>query len=171
MHGNSWKVTADSWKRTDIRDITHFRGSDAAPAGHISGGVLSMLFPKGNSMTTASRQCRESSAATGSLPLRIPSTKNILVIMKSGSSCVSRRKNRFWRLSGRGWNYRSLSGTPGWIKQSSMSATGVTQHRPIWRTDNAALPTISVKMRSVHLQWEGRTGCSAVPWMERMPVQ
>ena len=36
--------------------------------------------------------------------------------MKSGNNCVSRRKNLFWRLSGRGSISRSLSGTPGWIK-------------------------------------------------------
>ena len=36
--------------------------------------------------------------------------------MKSGSSCVSRRKNLFWRLSGRGSISRSQSGTPVWIK-------------------------------------------------------
>lgn len=79
--------------------------------------TLSMPFPKGNSMTTASRQCRESSTATGYSPLRTPLTKNILVIMKSGSSCVSRRKNLFWRLFGHGSISRSQSGTPGWIKR------------------------------------------------------
>ena len=69
------------------------------------------------SMTTVSRQCRESSTATGYSPLRTPLTKNIMVIMKSGSSCVSRKKNLFWRLFGRGSISRSQSGTPGWIKR------------------------------------------------------
>ena len=110
MQRSSWKVTADTWKRMDIRDTTIFQGSDAVLAGRISVDTLSMPFPKGNSMTTASRQCRESSTATGYSPLRTPLTKSIPVIMKSGSSCVSRRKNLFWRPSGRGWISRSLYG-------------------------------------------------------------
>ena len=116
MRGSSWKDTADTWKRMDIRDTTIFQGSDAALVGHISVDTLSMPFPKENSMTTAIRQCRESSTAAGYSPLRTPLTKSILVIMKSGSSCVSRRKNPFWRLSGRGSISRSPSGIPGWIK-------------------------------------------------------
>lgn len=92
-------------------------GSGAAPAGHISVDTLSMPFPKESSMTTANRQCRESSIATGCSPLRTPLTKSIPVIMKKGSNCVSRRKNLFWRLSGRGSISRSPSGIPGWIKQ------------------------------------------------------
>ena len=111
---------------------------------HISVDTLSMPFPKENSMTTASRQCRESSTATGYSPLRTPLTKSIPVIMKSGSSCVSRRKNLFWRLSGRGSISRSQSGTPGWIKRLIMFSTGVIRQRPIWKTDAAALPTILV---------------------------
>lgn len=43
--------------------------------------------------------------------------KNILMIMKSGSSCVSRRKNLFWRLSGRGWISRSQPGIHAWTRQ------------------------------------------------------
>ena len=43
--------------------------------------------------------------------------KNIPVIMKNGSSCVSRRKNLFWRLSGRGLSSKSQSGIPAWIKR------------------------------------------------------
>lgn len=66
----------------------------------ISVDSSSMPFPKENSMTTASRQCRESSTATGYSPLRTPLTKSIPVIMKSGNSCVSRRKKpvleTFW---------------------------------------------------------------------------
>lgn len=110
------KATADTWKRMDIRDTTIFRGSDAALVGRISVDTLSTPFPKENSMTTASRQCRASSTAAGCSPLRTPLTKSIPVIMKSGSSCVSRRKNPFWRLSGRGSISRSPSGIPGWIK-------------------------------------------------------
>ena len=106
----------------------------------------------GNSMTTASRQCRESSTATGYSPLRTPLTKSIPVIMKSGSSCVSRRKNLFWRLSGRGSISRNLSGIRGWIKPLIMFSTGVIQRRPIWKTGDAALPIISAGIRSVHLQ-------------------
>ena len=109
MQGSSWKATADTWKRMDIRDTTIFQGSDAALVGRISVDTSSMPFQKENSMTTASRQFRESSTATGYSPLRTPLTKNIPVIMKSGSSCVSRRKNLFWRLSGRGSISRSLS--------------------------------------------------------------
>ena len=100
-----------------IRDTTIFQGSDAALVGHISVDTLSMPFPKENSMTTAIRQCRESSTAAGYSPLRTPLTKSIPVIMKSGSSCVSRRKNLFWRLSGRGSISRSQSGIPGWRKR------------------------------------------------------
>ena len=57
------RATADTWKRMDIRDTTIFQGSDAVLAGRISVDTLSMPFPKGNSMTTASLQCRESSTA------------------------------------------------------------------------------------------------------------
>ena len=97
-----WKATADIWKRTAIRVITVCPGSGAAPVGHISADTLSTLFPKGSSMTTASLQYRESSTAIGCLPWKTPLTKSIPVIMKSGNNCVSRRKNLFWRLSGRG---------------------------------------------------------------------
>ena len=86
MRGSSWKATADTWKRMDIRDTTIFQGSDAALVGHISVDTLSMPFPKENSMTTAIRQCRESSTAAGYSPLRTPLTKSILVIMKSGAN-------------------------------------------------------------------------------------
>ena len=116
MQGSFWKATADTWKQMDIRDTTIFRGLDAALVGRISVDTLSTPFPKENSMTTASRQCRASSTATGCSPLRTPLTKSIPVIMKSGSSCVSRRKNLFWRPSGRGSISRSPSGIPGWIK-------------------------------------------------------
>lgn len=116
MQGSFWKAIMDTWKRMAIRVITICRGSGSVPAGHISADTLSMPFPKENSMTTVSRQCRESSTATGYSPLRTP-LKSIPVIMKSESSCVSRRKNLFWRLSGLGLTSRSLYGTPGWIKQ------------------------------------------------------
>ena len=82
----------------------------------------------------------------------IKRTVSIPVIMKSGNSCVSRRKNLFWRLSGRGSISRSPSGIPGWIKRLIMFSTGVIQRRPIWRMGTAALPTISARMQSVHLQ-------------------
>ena len=91
-------------------------GSGAAPVGHISADTLSTLFQKGSSMTTASLQYRESSTAIGCLPWKTPLTKSIPVIMKSGNNCVSRRKNLFWRLSGRGSTSKSPSGIPGWIK-------------------------------------------------------
>ena len=84
---------------------------------HTSVDTLSMPSQKESSMTTASRPCRESSTATGYSPLKTPLTKSILVIMKKGSSCVSRRENLFWRLSGRGSTSRSPSGIPGWIKR------------------------------------------------------
>ncbi len=150
MQKSFWKATADIWKRTAIRDITICRGSGAAPAGHISADTLSMLFPKESSMITASRECRESSTATGYSPLRTPLTKSIPVIMKSGTRCVSRRKNLFWRPSGRGSISRSQSGTPGWIKRLIMFSIGEIQRRPIWKTGGAALPIISARMRSVH---------------------
>ena len=152
MQGSSWKATADTWKRMDIRDTTISRESDAALVGHISVDTSSTPFPKENSMTTASRQFRESSTAAGYSPLRTPLTKNIPVIMKSGSSCVSRRKNLFWRLSGRGSISRSLSGIRGWIKPLIMFSTGVIQPGPIWRMGAAVLRTISVRMRSAYSQ-------------------
>ena len=108
--------------------------------------------PKENSMTTASRQCRESSTAADYSPLRTPLTKSIPVIMKRGSSCVSRRKNLFWRLFGRGSISRIQSGTPGWIKRLIMFSTGVIRQRPIWKTGGAALPIISARMQFVHSQ-------------------
>ena len=77
MQRSFWKATADTWKRTAIRVITICQGSGAAPAGHISAGTLSTLFPKAGSMITASRQYRESSTATGYSPLRTPLTKSI----------------------------------------------------------------------------------------------
>ena len=116
MQRSFWKATADIWKRTAIRVITVCLGSGAAPVGHISADTLSTLFPKGSSMTTASLQYRESSTAIGCLPWKTPLTKSIPVIMKSGNNCVSRRKNLFWRLSGRGLTSKSPSGIPGWIK-------------------------------------------------------
>ena len=116
MQRSFWKATADIWKRTAIRVITVCPGSGAAPVGHISADTLSTLFPKGSSMTTASLQYRESSTAIGCLPWKTPLTKSIPVIMKSGNNCVSRRKNLFWRLSGRGLTSKSPSGIPGWIK-------------------------------------------------------
>ena len=150
--GSSWKATADTWKRMDIRDTTISQGSDAAPVGHISTDTLSTLFPKAGSMITARWQYRESGTAAGYSPLRTPLIKSIPVIMKSGSSCISRRKNLFWRFSGRGSISRSPSGIRGWIKPLIMFSTGAIQQRPIWKTDDAALLTISVRMRSVHLQ-------------------
>ena len=48
-----------------------------------SADTLSMRFPKGSSMTTANRQCRESSTVIGYSPLRTPLIKNIPVIMKN----------------------------------------------------------------------------------------
>ena len=116
MQRSFWKATADIWKRTAIRVITVCLGSGAAPVGHISADTLSTLFPKGSSMTTASLQYRESSTAIGCLPWKTPLTKSIPVIMKSGNNCVSRRKNLFWWLSGRGLTSKSPSGIPGWIK-------------------------------------------------------
>lgn len=116
MQRSFWKATADIWKRTAIRVITVCLGSGAAPVGHISADTLSTLFQKGSSMTTASLQYRESSTAIGCLPWKTPLTKSIPVIMKSGNNCVSRRKNLFWRLSGRGLTSKSPSGIPGWIK-------------------------------------------------------
>ena len=72
------------------------------------------------------------------------------MIMKRGSSCVSRRKNLFWRLFGRGSISRIQSGTPGWIKRLIMFSTGVIRQRPIWKTGGAALPIISARMQFVH---------------------
>ena len=105
------------WLLKHLRNTASHASYSSSEIRCISVDTLSMPFPKGNSMTTVSWQCRESSTATGYSPLRTPLTKNILLIMKSGSSCVSRRKNLFWRLFGRGSISRSQSGTARWIKR------------------------------------------------------
>ena len=74
--------------------------------------------PKGkHSMIIVSRPCRACNTVTVCLRSRTQSTKNILAIMKSGNSCVSRRKTRFWRLFGRGWISRGQLVTPVWTRQ------------------------------------------------------
>ena len=117
MQRSFWKAITGIWKRMVIRATTACRISNDVPAGHTSAGTLSTPFPKGKRMITASLQRRESSTVTACLPLRIPSTKNIPVIMKHVSRCVSRRKNLFWRLSGRGWISKNQPGIPAWIKR------------------------------------------------------
>ena len=81
--------------------------------GRTFANILSMPLPKENSIITVSLQFRESNIATGYSPLRTPLTRSMLVIMKGESSCVSRRKNLFWRLSGRDSTSRSLYEIPG----------------------------------------------------------
>ncbi len=68
MQRSSWKAIMGIWKRMVIRATTACRTSKDVPAGHTSAGTLSMPFPKGNSMITASRQYRESSTVTACLP-------------------------------------------------------------------------------------------------------
>ena len=86
---NFSKATTDTRKPTAIWGITICRGFVASPARHISADTLSTLFLKASSMITANWQCREASTATGYSPLRTPLTKSIMVIMKSGNSCIS----------------------------------------------------------------------------------
>ena len=117
-HAREFLEGYSGYLETDgYQGYNNLRGSGAALAGHTSVDTLSMPSQKESSMTTASRPCRESSTATGYSPLKTPLTKSIPVIMKKGSSCVSRRKNLFWRLSGRGSTSRNLSGIRGWIKR------------------------------------------------------
>ena len=40
MQGSSWKATADTWKRMDIRDTIIFQGSDAAPVAHYPRSII-----------------------------------------------------------------------------------------------------------------------------------
>ena len=117
-HAKEFLEGCSGYLETDgCQGYNNLPGIRVVPAGHISGDTLLMLSPKVSSTITASRQCRESSTATGYSSLRILLTKSIPVIMKSGNSCVSRRKNLFWRLSGRGSISRSLSVIPGWINR------------------------------------------------------
>ena len=71
LKGYSGYLEADGYQ--GYNDLC--RVSAAALVGRTSVDTLSMLFPKENSMTTASRQCREFSTATSYSPLRTPSTK------------------------------------------------------------------------------------------------
>ena len=68
MQRSSWKAITGIWKRMVIRVTTACRISNDVPAGRTSAGTLSTPFPKGNSMITASLQCRESSTVTACLP-------------------------------------------------------------------------------------------------------
>ena len=114
---SSWKATGGYLETDGYQGYNNLPGIRRCSCwAHIRRYFIDAV-PKENSMTTAIRQCRESSTAAGYSPLRTPLTKSILVIMKSGSSCVSRRKNLFWRLSGRGSISRSQSGIPGWRKR------------------------------------------------------
>ena len=143
MQRSFWKATADIWKRTAIRVITVCLGSGAAPVGHISADTLSTLFQKGSSMITASLQYRESSTAIGCLPWKTPLTKSIPVIMKSGNNCVSRRKNLFWRISGRGLTSKSPSGMrkqSGQVHSRESSATLQLTVSLLYQEDRINLP-------------------------------
>ena len=171
MQRSFWKATADIWKLTAIRVITICRGSGAAPVGHISADTLSTLFPKESSMTTASRQYRESSTAIGCLPLKTPLTK------KYSGNYEKRKQLRLEK------EKPVLEAFWSWLDQQKpvrntrldKAVNYVLNRRDIaetiWKTGGAALPIISVRMRSVRSQWGEKTGCSAVPWTERMPAQ
>lgn len=83
---------------------------------HISADTLSTLFPNRSSMTTASRQYRESRTTTNHSPLKTLLTKNIPMIMKNESNCVSIREKPFWRLSDCGLISKTSPEFP-WIKR------------------------------------------------------
>ena len=91
-------------------------GSGAAPVGHISADTLWMRSRKESSWITTSRQYRECITATAWQDWKAAFPVSAERIMKKGNKCVSRRKNLFWRLSGRGLTSKSPSGIPGWIK-------------------------------------------------------
>lgn len=77
MQRSFWKAIMDTWKRMIIRGIIICWGLGSVPVGHTSADTLSMSFPKKKSMTTARRQCRESSIAIDRSPLRTSLTKSI----------------------------------------------------------------------------------------------
>ena len=131
MQRSSWKATVDTWKRTAIRAIIICLGLEAQIRRYFIDAV-----PKGKQYDYSQPTVQGVQYGNGYLPLKTSLTKNIPVIMKSGSSCVSRRKNLFWRLSGRGSISRSLSGIAGWIKCFIMFSAGVIQRRLIWKFTN-----------------------------------
>ena len=139
---NSCRDFRDTWKPMGIRATIKFPGSGDVPAGHIYGDTLSTRFPKGNSLTTASRPYRAYSTATAYSGWRMQSTGRPGKITKNAGSFVSRRRNRFLRLFGRGLTVFSRYGTPDWTKQSLISGTAGARQRHIWKTADAALQTI-----------------------------
>ena len=90
--------------------------------------------------------------------------------MKSGTGCVSRRKNLFWSF----WSWLGqqkpvrntrIDKAVNYVLNRRDTAEACLEDGRCSFTNNSA------KMQSVHSQQGGRTGCSAVPQKERMPVQ
>ena len=110
-----WKATADIWKRTAIKVITIFQDPALLLLAHIRRYFIDAV-PKGKQYDYSQPAVQGVQYCNRIFALRTPLAKSIPAIMKKGSSCVSRRKNLFWRLSGRGLTSRSPSGIHGWIK-------------------------------------------------------
>lgn len=102
MRKNSWMGSMDIWKQMDTRDTINCRISNDAPVGLIFADTSSMRFPKERHMIIPNRLYRVCSIAIACSQSRMKSTGSIPVIMKNANSFVSRRKNRFLRLFGRG---------------------------------------------------------------------
>lgn len=134
--------------------------SNAVPAGHTSDDTSLMRYQRANSLITVSRQYRASSIVTVCSGSKMTSINVIRVIMKNGNSFVSRKKNRFWRLFGRGLTACIRYGTQGCTRRSIMSRIAERQQKPILKTVAAASPTMPARMQSVHLQSAAKTGCS-----------
>ena len=117
MQRSSWKATADTWKRMDIRDTTIFQGSDAALVGRISVDTSSMPFPKEKQYDYSQpavqgvQYCSRLFAIEDSINKKYPGDyekrKQLRLVKEKTCS----------EAFGRGLTSRSLSGIPGWIKQ------------------------------------------------------
>lgn len=146
-HAKEFLEGCSGYLETDgCQGYNNLPGIRVVPAGHISGDTLLMLSPKVSSTITASRQCRESSTATGYSSLRILLTKSIPVIMKSGNSCVSRRKKTvleaFWS-----WIDQQKPVRNTWMDKSVNYVLNRRDTAEIYLEDgSAALPIISSRM-------------------------
>ena len=98
--------------------------------------------PKGKQFDYSQPAVQGVSTATAYSGWRMQSTGRPGKITKNAGSFVSRRRNRFLRLFGRGLTVFSRYGTPDWTKQSLISGTAGARQRHIWKTADAALQTI-----------------------------
>ena len=100
MQRSSWKATADIWKQMDIRDTTISAGYQPLL---LLGAHPSILYRCCSQRKTVWLQPAGSVGSSVLQPVirhwGLHQQKSIRMIMKSESSCVSRRKNLFWRPS------------------------------------------------------------------------